>query len=221
MEEDQRLRPIITMHGLGLIFDTAHKRKLTPPDYDRAHIPDKLRVASIEKIPKSVEYKSDIERYINGIDSYIKDGIGLLMTGPHGGGKSGAATIIACEVLSRGGSALFIEEGTLIEAIFDKTRYNDDYSIHERAESVDLLALDDLGLAPDSPNLHMTETLVKFRIHRKKANVITTNLKTDAFKSRYKTIWDALREATIPIVCSGVNWRDDIEKQLHNRFYGK
>ena len=203
---------------MPLTFNKDHRRQLTPQDFERSWIPARLRVASLERIPKNVPYRADLVRYTDGIDKYIKEGTGIVFGGEHGGGKSASSIIVAKEVLARGGSVLFLEENLLIEAVLTKRNFDEDYTILERAETVDLFILDDVGLSPKSENLHLTETLVKYRIHRRKANIITTNLRKADFEVRYKTIADALRESSIPIICEGTSWRDQLEKDLHSEF---
>lgn len=203
---------------MPLTFNKDHRRQITSQDFERSWIPARLRVASLEKIPKEASYRTDLVHYLGGIEKYIKEGTGIVFGGEHGTGKSASSIIVAKEVLSRGGSVLFLEENLLIEAVLTKKDFDADYTILERAETVDLFILDDVGLSPKSENLHLTETLVKFRIHRRRPNIITTNLRKADFEARYKTIADALRESALPIICEGTSWRDQLEKDLHSKF---
>jgi DNA replication protein DnaC len=200
-----------------LIFDTAHKRALTDADYARAGIAERLRDCELSKIPKDAEYRAHVESYIKNLDQHLAEGNGLFLAGLHGGGKSGAAIVIAKEVMARGGSVLFLEEFALIDAILTGREFSDDVSMRERMGDVHLLVIDDLGLAPVSGNLHVTEEVIKHRLQRRKPVVLTTNLLKDAFKERYPTIADALREACFGVVCN-VKWRDVVEQRLKEKF---
>lgn len=203
-----------------LIFDAEHKRTLNDADYARAGIAERLRVAELSKIPEQAEYRRYVENYIKNLDQHLEAGNGLFLIGPHGGGKSGAAVAIAKEVMARGGSALFLEEFALIDAILSGREFSDDMLMRERMEDVHFLIIDDLGLAPTSDNLHVTEEVIKHRLQRRKPVILTSNLLKDAFQKRYPTIADALREACFPVVCD-FKWRDLLEKELDKQFKKK
>jgi len=199
---------------MKLLFDKDHKRSLTLRDFDRAQIPDRLRAASLETIPAEIKYRADLTKYIENIDRNLRVGTGIAFMGPYGGGKSASAVIVAKEIMSRGGSVLFIEENALIGAVLKQEEYSEDVSMQSRAETVDLLIADDIGLSPQSVNLHVTETLIKHRVHRRKTTIITTNLMKKDFDARYRTIASALQEAALPILCEGVAWREGIAASL-------
>jgi DNA replication protein DnaC len=199
---------------MKFIFDNANKRHLTSVDFERARIPARLRRADLNSIPAGTAYKDALIKYLTNIDRHFNFGTGIVFAGQHGGGKSGSSIIIAKEVISRGGSVLFLEESALIDGVLRNEDYNDEHTIKTRAESVDLLIIDDLGLSPQSPNLHVTETLIKQRVHRQKTNIITTNLEPRDFKQRYRTISSALEEAAFIVECKGVAWRNIVFNEI-------
>lgn len=208
------------MQGFGLIFDADHKRPLTPRDFERAGINGRLRDASLDQIPRDAHYRQRIEWYISNLDENIKKGVGLILYGPHGSGKSCGASIIAQEVMARGGSVLFIEEAMLLDVWIKDVEFPfvEDKSYRNRVSEVDLLIVDDLGLSPFTDNFRLTEEIIKFRLRLCRSVIIVTNLTKDKFVERYTTIADASREACIPVKCEGVHWRDIKEKELRARF---
>lgn len=203
---------------LGLIFDRDHKRVLTSHDFIRAGIDGDLRNASLQIIPESASYREKIVWYIDHLDENIREGVGLILIGENGSGKSAAASIISKEVMCRGASVLFIEEAVLIRKTIEREDFNDEMSFMERAEGVDLLILDDVGLSAKSDNLHLTEELVKFRLHRNRSLILTTNKTPQDFKARYPSMADAIRGKCLPVRCAGVDWRGMLEKNLRDRF---
>ena len=203
------------MHRFGLIFDKKHKRPLVKEDYECAGIEGLFRDVSLDLIPKDAPYYGKLSGYIDTLEDRINNGIGLILAGEHGGGKSAAAVIVVKEVISRGGSSLFIEEDALIGAVLKGDRFGENSTYLERARNVDLLVIDDLGLSATSDNLHIIEPLVKFRLRRKRRpTVLTTNLKVDSFRDRYPTLADLGKEAFIGVVCRGVAWRDILAERL-------
>jgi DNA replication protein DnaC len=206
------------MIRLGLILK--HKRPLTPQDFERAHIEGRLHDASLGAIPDSADYKKRLYWFIGNLEKNLKEGVGLTISGSHGGGKSASASIISQEVMAWGGSVLFLEEAVLIDKVIKREEfpYSEGLSYSERAEEVDLLVIDDLGLSAQSENLHIIEALVKYRLRKGISTIIVTNLKKEEFVKRYRTIADAVREACLPMVCEGVAWRDVKEKELKDRY---
>lgn len=192
------------------LFDADHKRALTTGDMERARIGERLWQAEFSKIPQSARHYKSLAKYLSEIDKHFDMGTGVVFGGPHGSGKSGSAVIVAKEVIARGCSALFMEESALVGAVITEEMFDDTFTIKERAMDVALLVIDDLGLSPQSDNNHIIENIVKHRVHRRLATIITTNLIKDEYLKRYKTLASAMREAAIPIFCDGVDWREGI-----------
>ena len=192
------------------IFDAEHKRALTISDMERARIGERLWLAELSKIPPTAKHYAKLHGYIKNIETHFDMGTGIVLGGPHGSGKSGAAVIVAKEVLQRGCSALFMEEAALVGAVIENTMFDDTFTMKERAMDVALLVVDDLGLSAQTENNHIIENIVKHRVHRRLVTIITTNLIKDEYLKRYMTLASAMREAAIPIYCSGVDWREGI-----------
>lgn len=206
------------MRWTKFIFDASHKRELTPTDYLRAGISERFWDVTLEKIPKTAEYRDVLEAYIKDLDAHLSAGNGLFLVGPHGAGKTGAAVVAAKEFIARGATALFLEEFRLIGTILEGALFDATMSFRERMDDVHLLIVDDLGLAAVSDNLHVTEEVIKYRFQRRRCTIITTNLTKAAFEARYPTIADGLKEACLSVVCQGVPWRDDNKKELGQKF---
>lgn len=206
------------MRWTKFLFDAAHKRELTETDYLRAGISERFWDVSLEKIPKTAEYRADLETYIKNLDDHLSAGDGLFIVGPHGTGKTGAAVVIAKEFIARGGTALFLEEFRLIGTILGSVQFDSLMSYRERMDDVHLLIVDDLGLAAYSDNLHVTEEVIKYRFQRRRCTIVTTNLTKSDFEARYPTIADGLKEACLNVVCKGIGWRDDNKRDLKSKF---
>ena len=206
------------MQGLGLLFDGEHKRELTPNDLLRARIPARLQVATLEAISAQTLYRKPIELYLAALEENLKKGVGICFVGQKGRGKSGSAALITKEVLARGGSALFLEEDVLISAVLSKGIFDGEITIQQRAEDVDLLVIDDVGLSAHTEKIQITEILVKHRIHRARSVILTTNLTDEVFSVRYPTMGDAIKEACVSVVCSGIQWREPLRKDLQRMF---
>lgn len=206
------------MRWTKFLFDAAHKRELTEADYLRAGISERFWDATLEKIPKTAEYRAVLETYIKTIDEQLASGNGLFIVGPHGTGKTCAGIVIAKEFIARGGTALFLEEFRLISTILEGVQFDSNMSYRERMDDAHLLIVDDLGLAAISDNLHVTEEVIKYRFQRRRCTIITTNLAKDKFEARYPTIASGLKEACLNVVCQGIPWRDENKRDLKSKF---
>ncbi len=200
-----------------LLFNKEQKRPVTEAGLTRSWIGERFWDVSVDQIPDEVSYKEKLVWYLDKLDENIQTGTGLYLVGPHGSGKSGAAVIVAKEVLSRGGTVLTVSEARLIDAVLRREDYDEEYSVLERAQEVSFLVLDDLGLSPKSDNLTLVETLVKYRFDRRLPTFFTTNLRQKEFLGRYPTIAEAVREACVVVVCEGIDWREKIEQALTSR----
>src|SRR5581483_3578577 len=97
-------------------------------------------------IPDACAYKNYLEKYSARLDANVDEGVGLLLLGDHDHGKTGAAISVLKLALIAGYSGLFLEADRLQGLVIEKRIWFEDTSWMERAELVDVLVLDDLGM---------------------------------------------------------------------------
>lgn len=200
-------------------FGRVPRREVTDHDYERCRVGKRYRAASLEKIPDKCEYKEKIKKFIDDIVNLVNSGAGLYLTGPYGGGKTSASVIVLREVIALGGSALMLMEQELINEVLEgsKSRWGDtEEGVLERAQAVDLLVIDDLGLSKPGME-HIVEAVLKLRMGQQKSIVINTNMMSDRFRERYRTVQEAIRESCLTVICGGHDWRADGESDLRNK----
>lgn len=157
--------------------------------------------------------------YLKNLDVMLDDGAGFLFWGKNGTGKTTAAVVIAKEVRRRGGSVFFTTVESLRQCALDKAKFDDDILVTERAESVDMLLLDDLGKEHDTEwSQRMLENLMRVRVSHRRSTIITTNTLTDELVKVYRiSFMEILKEACVPVHVEGESHRDGIGKALAAR----
>lgn len=119
-----------------------------------------------------------VKRYSDSFETYAKQGVGFMLSGPYGCGKTHLAAALAIDLINRGTSVIF---GTLINLLGKiKQTYNsdqnDEFAILETYSTVDLLIIDDLGKERVSEwMLEKLFSIVNTRYENNLPIVVTTN----------------------------------------------
>jgi len=190
-----------------------YRRELVQADLERMMIPSRYWNVKFAEIsdegnpsPRSIAHK-----YISKIDEMVSNGIGLLLWGANGRGKTGMAVCIAKELRRRGLSVLFFESASLKSAVIDKVAFDDEQSVWERAKNVDALVLDDLGKGvQDSTGFgaRVIDELIRYRNARKMITFITTNMNTRQLGEELKiSTMHSMKECLIPVSINGPDRR--------------
>lgn len=198
------------------------RRPLLEVDLLRMGLPRRLWKSRFDTIPnRSDEGKSPqvvIGEYIHRLDEMLDGGIGLLLWGEKGRGKSSASAVIAKETRRRGHTVLYIESEALVTSIRMRLTFDEAESVEERARSVDLLVLDDFGKEyrdEGGMNEKKLESLIRGRVAAERTTILSSNMTLDDLRATYKdTLVDVMGEAVVPVKFSGTNFRDDVRKEL-------
>jgi DNA replication protein DnaC len=186
-----------------------------------ARIPDRYWGALVRDFGDEYEGLDPIELFTDRLSVNIRDGVGLLVFGPPGHGKTHLSCALLKKVMGLNGSAMYLEASEVQEATIER-RELDEYSIPlmDRASKVDLLALDDVGAEHVSAfSRTLVERLVRKRIARNKAIVVTSNkLPLDLAGIYGRGFHSVITEALFPVAWKGTNWRDKRKDDLKRRF---
>lgn len=150
-----------------------------------------------------------MKKYVEKFDEFKSGGIGLLLWGRCGTGKTYAACEIANALIDKGISAKVTNFGRILNELqgtFDKQPYLDGLNRYS------LLIIDDLGIERSSEfALEQMYGVIDNRYRSGLPLIITTNLElsemsnTDDF--RYKRIYERILEICQPIEFKGANLR--------------
>lgn len=204
-----------------------YRTRLTKGILERTRIPRRFWNTKYEQVPQSVH--GYLGKYLRAVDEMLDAGEGLLLWGPNGVGKTSIATLIGFEVARRGGTTYFATAESLRLASIERTMFDDETTVMERAQEVELLIIDDLGKEHRSESAYaerLIENLLRVRLAQKRATIITTNLPLvgDASKriaglnTVYSTsMLEVLRECVLPLDVEGVNQRIEAQAHLQER----
>lgn len=160
------------------------------------------------------------KQYVKRWDEVKKKGLGLLLWGDVGTGKSYMAACIANALLEQEKRVLMANFSTISNDIFNSTDKN---AYIEAVCNYDLLILDDLG--SERSSIYMMENVFQVidrRVCSGKPMIITTNLTLTEMKEidnlDEKRIYDRVLERCQPICVNGENHRIENSKKNRNEF---
>lgn len=196
-------------------------KELSRSDMERMMIPMRYWDCSLDEVTNvdsGVNSMGLAKSYISNIHSFMKDGSGLLLWGKNGRGKTGMAVVLAKWARRCGYRVLFSECSDLKRSVIEKIRFDEEFTMWERARSVDLLIMDDLGKGTrDSTGfgLDLLDELIRHRSANRRALIITTNVDVNVMGAELKTsTLHLLKECTVPHKVIGCDRRELTQAEL-------
>lgn len=206
------------------------RRALTEADLVRMRLPDRFWEAQLDEVwdgsgldapsPRKV-----CEKYLDALPEMMAAGHGLLLWGDNGRGKTCMAAVIGKEARRQGHTVLFLEAASLKTVVVSNDAFDDDQTVWERALSVDLLILDDLGKGvQDSKGFgeRLLDELIRFRAAHAKPIIITTNMnpREQLPEALKKSTAHSLKECVLPVMVQGPDRRKQSADRLRQTILG-
>lgn len=132
-----------------------------------------------------------IKEYASNVVENLNQGLGLIIKGPVGTGKTTAAIAIMKEAIKHKKSPYFISMISLLDKLMSFRDQEERYEFEQRIQNCPLLVLDDLGgeyigkNKDDSWMLKRIMSIIAERHQRSKSIIITTNLPIKELAERY------------------------------------
>ena len=210
--------------GESRISKERSARSLTRKSLERMRLPSRYWTAKYSQISEG-EHKVVVGRYLVGLPSLLRRGIGMVLSGDNGVGKTSIAAVCLKNARKHGATGLFLTAHDYLSGVMNRVRFDDSCTCEERAKAVDFLVLDELGKEPivaaneRDGFAAMIEDLVRTRVNNLRCTVITTNVDKDALELRYGKSFIALMKGTVSyVVVTGVSHRDRELEQLKEYF---
>jgi len=193
------------------------RRELTKEDMIRMRIPKRYWFVRFEDISDkgNKSARGFVKKYLDRITKMSKRGIGLCIWGRNGVGKTCVAVVIGREFRRTGKTVLFMSAAGLKRAVAGREWFDVGQTLWERAISVDLLILDDLGKGiVDSKGFgkRTLDELLRIRNGERLVTIITTNVKlSDAEQASeilQKSTIHSLKEHVVPLKMIGEDRRE-------------
>jgi len=151
--------------------------------------------------------KNIVQAWLNSIEEHLSNGTGLLLQGAPGVGKTHLLCGL-CAGLIRMGVTARRANWPDVWAMFCPPFADDREEKFAALASVDVLALDEIGLAASSDKEQARLfDLIDKRYRRRLPTLIATNLTTDTLKSLGERTADRLREMCFLIAIPGESYR--------------
>jgi DNA replication protein DnaC len=192
-----------------------YRGRLTAEHFGLMRVPRRFWEASVSDIEPMT--RQVVLTYLRQLDEMLDRGVGLLLWGENGRGKTSAAVCVAKEARRRGASVLMTTAASLVDAARSRTEVEDGLLV-ERARGVDFLLIDDLGKEhPGESGFsdRLFENLLRERSASQLTTWITTNMGRDGLTERYKpSMMEVIKELVVPVKMTGENLRDRTQESL-------
>lgn len=162
----------------------------------------------------NVYQQQQVREYCASIQSNIENGIGIILRGPVGTGKTTLGIAVLQHALLNGYGALFVPTASLLDNIFTlkATNIEDWASYEKRLRTASLLMLDDLGTETDKTDgwvITKLDAIISERYNRMLPVIITTNLTSEQMKGKYaERIIDRLKQTSLVLNFKGKSLRE-------------
>lgn len=181
----------------------------------------KVTLEDMTVLDENKEAFDVIKEYAEHVVHKLDAGLGLIIKGPVGTGKTTAAVAIMKEAIQNKRSPYFISMISLLDKLMSFRDQEERYEFEQRIKNCALLVLDDLGgeyIGKDKEESFMLKRIMSIiaeRNQRSKSTIITTNLKIKELKERYnERVIDRLGSTNQIITLSGPSLRKEEWREL-------
>lgn len=189
--------------------------KLTEKHLVRMCIPRSHWGATLDQIPEKCSHRQHVIKYVDSIEAQVQDCCGLLLHGNYSQGKSALAAICLKAAAARGIIGFWILAKEIPHHIIKETKFDDEFTVYQRALSVPLLVIDELQIRKNPAYTEISaEDLIRSRVDEQRPTIITTNVSLSEIKTGFPALSAVLEEAVLPVKVSGHNFRSDRRRKL-------
>jgi DNA replication protein DnaC len=166
-----------------------------------------------DEFPESLQFEDSglITDYVSNMPKMDKAGMGLLLLGPHGTGKTALACRVLAESMARGQHVAHFCFASEIDWCA-RHRGDETASGAKRwqllTRDAQWLVIDDLGMERDAEwNRRWLEEVLTSRYAWKVPTIITSNWSAEEIEERSPRLHQLMKDAYTVVDCTGISWR--------------
>lgn len=203
------------------------RRRLEREDVELMALPPHFWTVRFNQITAQLDgnegaLAAKIRAYFEAGQENRRRGLGLMLVGPNGCGKSCAAAWMGMEYKRLGETVLWVSAIDVLDHKMQGTWYSEDTTYWQWIRDVDVLILDDLGKGDKGSGYHqiLWDQLLRHRHDQRRVTIITTNVaEVDEWAGILKrSTLEVLKESVLPLYLHGVNRRDAAVVDIRDRF---
>jgi DNA replication protein DnaC len=132
-----------------------------------------------------------IQKYVDHIENAFENGLGFLMIGENGVGKTTAATMILAKAIRAGHTAFYTTLSDLVDAFYKSVK--DDWVVEKLAEllDVDFLVLDEMDKAHMKSGSTFLQSKLDSILRQRRATVKSTTVISNMTQSELNDLFGA------------------------------
>jgi len=216
-QQRQKGREVLPSYSL---LRSGPPRKLTAGMLRRMNIPEDYWRVTLEGVGPD-ETRDIVTKYLVNIAGALSQGIGMVINGEYGSGKTSIAILCLKQARRLGGTGLYLTAPEYLRDVFRGVMYDDTLTVERRSAEVDLLVIDDLGkeavniMSEKDASAAMFVALMKERASSSKSTIITSNLTIDMIEKLYgKAFRESIREKSPMLTASCVKRTNEAVKNF-------
>ena len=174
---------------------------------------EKSTFENIEKVIPAQHRNAfnECREYAENFAEHKKKGVGMILKGPVGTGKTSLAVAILQKVIRSHGGGLFIPMASLMDNLLTMSKRDAEEAVRfeNRVRSTPLLILDDLGAEYENNWVRTkVDAIITERCNRLLPVIVTTNLKAEELLSTYQErVYDRLKGCSLIVNFAGESMR--------------
>jgi len=203
-------------------------RELDRQDLERMRLPRRFWGCTVDDVSSESESGRSgldfVNRYFENFETFLNAGIGAVLWGANGRGKTGMAVVIAKMARRASRLVLFLAASDLKRVVIDNEVFDEEQTIWERACAVDVLVIDDLGKGTEDRTgfgMRLVDDLIRKRSAAQKVTLITTNFCPEPLRAALKrSTMETLKECVTLFYVGGPDRRLRDKARIDELFSG-